>query len=290
MNNMITIKANAKINLFLDILGKRDDGYHDIYSLMQSISLADIVSIKKTTQAGIRITSNIANIPVDDKNIAYRVADKFSKYTDIELAIDIHLDKHIPIEAGLAGGSADGAAVIRALDELYSTDLSDEQLINIGASIGCDIPFCIFGGTYKAQSKGELLTKLPDINPVKLVVIKPEFSVSTAWAYKQFAGMKLPKPDGEFATKQILSGNYENIYNVFESICSSEYPQIESIKSSCIDLGASSVMMSGSGSAFFAFSDDDSVLATIKDHFLARNNFATICETVPYGMEFVVES
>lgn len=289
MNNMVTIKANAKINLFLDILGKRNDGYHDIFSIMQSISLADTVSVQKTNKSGIQITSNIENIPLDEKNIAYKVADRFSELTGKELKINIHLEKQIPAEAGLAGGSADGAAVIRALDVLYGTGLSDEQLINIGASVGCDIPFCLFGGTYKAENKGELLTKLADIKPLKIAIVKPTFSVSTAWAYKQFAGMDIVKPDSDGATREILSGNYDYIYNVFESICRTEYPQIDAIKNKCQELGASSVMMSGSGSAFFILSEDDDVLEKIRDYFLSQNNFAVICETVPSGLEFLVE-
>ncbi|HAR62360.1 MAG: 4-(cytidine 5'-diphospho)-2-C-methyl-D-erythritol kinase [Candidatus Margulisiibacteriota bacterium] len=287
MYNYILLKAYAKINLFLEIIKKRDDGFHDIFTIMQSVSLADRIGLTKNDDQYISIKSNNILIPLDESNIAFKAAKAFYSYTGIKGGIEIYLEKNIPTEAGMAGGSADGAAVIVGLSELYGISLSQNELIEIASTIGSDVPFCLFGGTYSAQGRGEVLQKMKDIEPFSMVIIKPLFSISTGWAYQQYAHYSTPPESADRIIDRIGNPLTRNasLYNVFEELCSGSYQEINSIKAECLTLGADAVMMTGSGSAFFALSKEKNILHKIAEYFDKKGYFATLCQTVPHGIE-----
>ncbi|WP_294911766.1 4-(cytidine 5'-diphospho)-2-C-methyl-D-erythritol kinase, partial [uncultured Eubacterium sp.] len=181
------VKAYAKINLLLDIVATRKDGYHDLFMIMQSVGIYDTVTVSKQKGRKITLSCNLDSIPVDEKNIAYKAAVAFfDAYKIKNTGIHIDIVKRIPHAAGLAGGSADGAAVIKALNEIYKTNLSDKELCKIGVKVGADVPFCITGGTLLSQGIGEVLTPVKPLRRCFIVLAKPDFGVNTGYAYKQF--------------------------------------------------------------------------------------------------------
>ena len=183
----VEVLAYAKINLMLDIIRRRTDGYHDLFMIMQSVGVADRVTVEREPGRKLRLTASIDDIPLDDKNIAWKAAALFFKTTGLRRpGLRIHLEKHIPHAAGLAGGSADGAAVLVALNRLMGTDLSTDQLCAMGVQIGADVPFCIVGGTCLAQGIGEVLSPLKPMPPCHIVLAKPDFGVNTGKAYGLF--------------------------------------------------------------------------------------------------------
>ena len=183
----IELRANAKINLFLDILAKLPNGYHSLFMGMQSVSLADTVTVQENGEGIIRLTCSEPALPTDSKNIAYRAAQAFLEEAGLSgRGVDIHIEKNIPFEAGLAGGSADGAGVIVGLDRLFGTDMGTQRLCDIGLNIGSDVPFCIAGGTMLSQHTGGILSHLPPLKSCFVVLAKPATGVSTARAYGDF--------------------------------------------------------------------------------------------------------
>ena len=253
--NEITLNAYAKINLTLDILSRKEDGYHTISSVMQSISLRDKVSVKRADK--LSISCNRTDIPCDERNIAHKVATAFFEYTKIKSGAEIHIEKHIPSQAGLGGGSADGAAVLVALNKLYNTNLSQGALSVIGTSVGADIPFCLKGSTLLAEGIGEMLSPIPQLPDCYIVIAKPNFGIDTKGAYKAFDELKT-KPD--YATPEFiksLGGKIcsiaPKVNNMFEECIKN--PDIEAIKVKLLSLGALGCAMSGSGSAVFSIFD-----------------------------------
>lgn len=253
----MTFKATApaKINLTLDILGKRPDGYHDVAMLMQSVSLADTVELTLTDTEEISITCSDLSIPCDSRNIVYKVADAFFKSTGIKnTGIAIHIEKVIPCEAGLAGGSADGAAALRLLNIAFDAHLNDKELCEIGAKAGADIPFCIVGGTKLALGTGTTLHKVRSMPKCHIVIVKPEISVSTKEAYAladNRTGVRIKYTD--YCKQMLYSGDLSGIcstlHNDFEEVLNlAEINEVKSIMYKCKALGAA---MSGSGSAVF---------------------------------------
>ncbi len=254
----MTFKATApaKINLTLDILSKRPDGYHDVAMLMQSVSLADTVELTLTDTEDIVISCSDSAIPCDSRNIVYKVADAFFKVTGIKNSgISIYIEKVIPCEAGLAGGSADGAAALRLLNIAFDAHLSDKELCEIGAKVGADIPFCIVGGTRLATDTGTTLHKVRSMPKCFIVIVKPEISVSTKEAYAladNRKGLKIKYTD--YCKQMLYSGDLSGIcstlHNDFEEVLNLDViNEIKSIMYKCKALGAA---MSGSGSAVFA--------------------------------------
>ena len=193
--NMIKIKANAKINLFLDITGRRDDGYHELDSVMMSVGIADILTFEKTDAVGIEIVCDKEGFPLDDSNIIYKAAKAlFDKYLPGSNAgLRVTVDKNIPSQAGMGGGSADGAAALVAVNTLFELGLSENELIDIGAAIGADVPFCLKGGCCFCQGIGEKLSDTGFDTPLPMIVIKPDTAVSTPAAYKAYDGLALPE-------------------------------------------------------------------------------------------------
>lgn len=258
----ITLRAYAKINLMLDILSRLENGYHDLFMIMQSVSLYDTVSVEKTAGNSISITCNIPSIPTDEKNIAYKAAKAFFDYTGIESGIAIDIKKNIPHAAGLAGGSTDGSAVIMALDKLFSTNLKEKDIIAIGSKVGADVPFCALGGTMLAQYTGTVLSYLPDLDLPYIIITKPHQDVSTAEAYAAFdSAERVRHLDKNGMLQAVISGDYDKIYdkvdNVFEQFI--DVTERVIIKDIMRKHGAKCACMSGSGpSVFGIFADKDS--------------------------------
>lgn len=254
----LKVLAPAKINLSLDIVSKRPDGYHDVAMVMQAVSLYDEVSVSydnDSADSDIKITCNVPDIPTDASNIVYKAALAFFDYTKLgQKGLSININKRIPSQAGLAGGSTDGAAVILALNRLFDTRLTADMMCEIGARVGADVPFCISGGTQYASSTGTTLSKLPNMPNCSILICKPDVSVSTAKAYA-LADAKPPKgflyTDEVIAmiTRRNLRGLCSSLYNEFETVL--DLPQIISIKASMLRCGALGTSMSGSGSAVY---------------------------------------
>ena len=251
MNSKVTVKAYAKINLMLDINYKRTDNYHDLFMIMQSVGVFDTVSVEKIKGRDILITCNIDDIPLDEKNIAHKAASAFFKANRIrKTGIHIDITKRIPHAAGLAGGSADGAAVLVALNELYETGLSEDELCNIGVKIGADVPFCIKGGTLLSQGIGEVLSKVKPLRKCFIVLAKPDCSVNTGAAYAQFDEYgKTHYPNQLEMLKAIQNRDLNEISsrleNVFEQFIEVENRYV--IKDVMRKNGALGACMSGSG-------------------------------------------
>lgn len=261
----ITYKAAAKINLMLDILSRLENGYHSLFMIMQSVDLFDIVTVKKTTSGGITLSGSEENIPYDETNIAYKAAKAFFDKTEIEDAnISIHIEKAIPFAAGLAGGSADGAAVIAALNDIYNTNLTEKELCAIGVKVGADVPFCLTGGTRAAQNIGDVLSPLPDLKDCYIVLSKPNTGVSTASAFKEFDRLGVRHLDTPSMLYAAANGDFDGICskvgNVFEQLI--EVNDRVSIKSVMYKFGAKCACMSGSGPTVFGiFEEEDAANA-----------------------------
>ena len=256
-------KAYAKINLTLDVLSRREDGYHDLEMIMQSVSLYDSLAVRIGCGGDITATSNVKHIPNDERNIVVKASKAFVAATGNDCGgIHISVEKRIPSSAGLAGGSADGAAVLRLLNELSGMGLSDEALCEIGVSVGADIPFCLMGGTRIARAKGELMTEISPMPKCSIVISKPWKGMSTKAVFAEIDSHPILKhPDTEGMVSSIESGNLhgiaDSVYNVFEPVVSSEITDILAIKRIMRDQGALAAAMTGSGSAVFGIFDSE---------------------------------
>ena len=260
--------AYAKINLGLDILGKRNDGYHEVSMIMQTLDLKDTVTITEVKKPGIQIKTNIKGLSCKEDNLAYKAAKLLADHAKINPSISISLKKNIFLAAGLAGGSADAAAVLRGLNRLWDLKLSVKQLEKLGAKLGSDIPFCIEGGTMWAQGRGEKLTKLKDIPEQLVVLAKPkDLEVSTAWVYKNYNhGRVIKAPDIVQLKNSLAKGMHACIpymSNVLETVTIPGYPVLAEIKAKMLSAGAYFSLMSGSGPTIFAFCDDEAVAQKI---------------------------
>ena len=263
MNNTVTLKALAKINLGLDVLGKRENGYHDVRMVMQTIYLYDNVTMEKTEEAGIHLECNLFYLPVDDTNIAYKAAKLLMDEFDIKEGVRIVLDKHIPVAAGLAGGSANAAAVLVGMNRLFSLGLTQKDLMERGVSLGADVPYCVMRGTVLAEGIGEILTPLPPLPRCCVLIAKPGISVSTKTVYEKLDSQEItehPDIDGilEGLDRQDLLKVASSMGNVLENVTIGDYPIIEEIKDVMKDAGALNAMMSGSGPTVFGIFDDRS--------------------------------
>lgn len=258
----ITVRSAAKINLMLDVLEKLDNGYHSLWMIMQSLSLYDTVTVEITDDEKITITSDIEGVPLNEKNIAHKAARAFFENTNTaNPGIKIHIDKKIPMAAGLAGGSADGAAVLMALNELIGTKLSLRKLARIGLKVGADVPFCLQGGTMLAQDIGGILSDLPDLPQCFIVLAKPESGVSTAEAYSLCDSRENPRPlDRNGMLRAVLDGDLNRVShalaNVFEQVIN--VPERVPIKTVMRENHALGCCMSGSGPTVFGIFENES--------------------------------
>jgi len=254
------VKAYAKINISLDIVGKREDGYHLLRMIMQTINLYDLININKISN-GIELSCDKPYVPTDCKNIAYKAAQLFMDTYNIKSGISIEINKNIPVAAGLAGGSTDAAAVLRAMRSIFNIDADDKELIELGLKLGADVPYCIVGGTALCEGIGEQITTLELFKDKILVLVKPNFGVSTKEVYKNFDMEKVFKhPDTEALMEAMRKNDLEfvskNMKNLLENVTLKKYSILKNIKDLIIRDGALGAMMSGSGPSIFGFFDD----------------------------------
>ena len=255
-------KAWAKLNLTLDVLGKREDGYHDLKSVMQTVSLYDDITLYLETGEPWKLECGKEGIPCDERNLVWKAAklylDTIGKDPN---GLRMVIEKRIPSGAGMGGGSADAAAVLRALNRHYGEPLSIMELADLGARVGSDVPFCVVGGTVMCEGRGEILTRLPDMPKCIFVICKPEFSISTPVLYRQLDAVEDPlHPDNDAMEAAIRSGDLmgiaKHIRNAFEPVVSAEHKEIGHIKGICGVHGALAAQMTGSGSVVFAVMPD----------------------------------
>ena len=261
--------AFAKLNLTLDVLGKREDGYHDLQSVMQGISIRDDIEIDVGTGKPWKLLCSQEGIPTDERNLAWKAAKVFCDAAKKDPdGLEIRITKRIPSGAGMGGGSADAAAVLRALNRHYGAPFSILALAELGAQVGSDVPFCVLCGTAMAEGRGERLRKLPDMPDCIFVVVKPEFSVSTPELYKKIDEVAIAKrPDNKAMESALLAGDLlkvaHNLCNVFDPVVTQEHLELNYIKSIFHQYGAVGYQMTGSGSAVFAIVSEFEVAAVI---------------------------
>ena len=256
----LTLKAYAKINLALEVLGKRPDGYHEVAMIMQSVSLHDTL-ILSLQESDITLICDRPELPCDHSNLAYRAAELLRREFGVTQGVQIELTKRIPLAAGLAGGSTDAAAVLKGLNRLWGLALSPVELEQLAARLGSDVPFCLWGGTSLATGRGEMLTPLPDFTGHGVVLANPSLQVSTAWVYGNYrdaAGNRrrdisslrhsIEQPD--------FSAVADTLFNDLETVTVPAYPQVAEIQEQLLQAGAAGVLMSGSGPTVFALTPD----------------------------------
>ncbi len=255
------LSANAKINLTLDILRKREDGYHDLQMVMQAVTLADTLTVVPARGVEGQALSDLHFLPTGGKNLAQVAAAAFRQATGLGGEVDVSIQKHVPVCAGLAGGRADAAAVLSAMNRLTGAGLSPTELAKIGEQVGSDVPFCVLGGTALAESRGEVLTPLAPLPPCHIVICKPPFSISTPQLFGRVKVKKIvrrPDTAGVIAALEAgdLTGVARRMYNVFEDVLEPRrLSEINSIKAALIDCGALGASMSGSGPSVFGLFD-----------------------------------
>lgn len=268
----LQIPAYAKINLTLDVLGKRPDGYHELSMVMQSVSLADTVILRETAEQEFSLTTNLGFLPGTDKNIAAVAARVFAAHTGVSLeGLQIELQKRIPVCAGTAGGSSDGAAVLRGLNDWFSTGLSLEELARMGEEVGSDVPYCVLGCTALAQGRGEKLTRLPALPDCFIVLCKPAFPISTPELFHRIDEVKLHfHPDTPGVLQALeqgdLTGVSRRMFNVFEEVLPApRQAVIQEIKNTLLSHGALGACMSGTGPTVFGIFDQEAPARAVCD-------------------------
>ncbi|MDP4182973.1 MAG: 4-(cytidine 5'-diphospho)-2-C-methyl-D-erythritol kinase [Bacillota bacterium] len=262
----IQLKARAKVNLSLDVLRKREDGYHDLKMIMQTLELHDSVCLEKISN-GIEVDCNSRFIPEGEGNIAYKAAKLIMDEFSIKNGIKITIEKKIPVAAGLAGGSSNAAAVLNGMNNIFELGIQQDKLMALGKKIGADVPYCIRGGTMLAEGIGDILTDLEPLNGINIILVKPKIGVSTAYVYKNLNLESIyERPDTELIMEAIKAKNLEviahNMKNVLETVTKKKFSIIGEIKSKMINSGALGSMMSGSGPTVFGI---------FKDKFSAEN-------------------
>ncbi len=285
------VRARAKINLTLDVTGRREDGYHTVEMVMQSVALHDTVRVTVThgekKPRGIVLTCSLPFLPTDERNLAYRAAELFYKQTGVLLeTCEIHIEKRIPMAAGLAGGSADAAAVLRALNALHEAGLTDDELCEMGLKLGADVPFCLCGGTMLARGIGEELSALPEMPHCWVVLCKPPFAVPTKEVYQEIDSVDiLTHPDTKGMIAALEQGDYEGICgrlcNVMETVTAVKRRQIGEIKSFLTENGADGTLMSGSGPTVYGLFSDENRARTAEK--MLRRRFADTFLTEIYN-------
>ena len=279
----ISVEAHAKINLSLDVLKKREDGYHEVRMIMQTLKLCDEIRLQKLPEgAGIRLlpwegeegSERLRGIPMDEKNLMYRAAALLKEHCGLETGVELRLRKRIPAAAGLAGGSADAAAVLSGMNELFDLHLSLAELQKLGAALGADIPYCLLGGTALAEGIGERLTPLPPAPGCRVLLVKPEAGVSTKEVYEALRVSERPKeahPDIDGVLSALQGKNFKKLSarmgNILELVTEPMVPQIPKIKEAMKELGAMGALMSGSGPTVFGLFTDGALLSAAAEAF-----------------------
>ena len=263
----LTLQAHAKINLALEVLGKRPDGYHEVAMIMQSVSLHDTLRLS-LQETDITLICDRPELPCDNGNLAFRAADLLRREFDVARGVRIELTKRIPLAAGLAGGSTDAAAVLKGLNRLWRLALSPAELEQLAARLGSDVPFCLWGGTSLATGRGEVLAPLPDFAGHGVVLANPPLQVSTAWVYGNYR-----RPNGDSCRdihllrrsieQQDFLAVADTLFNDLETVTVPAYPQVADIKAQLLQAGATGVLMSGSGPTVFALTPDSGLAAEL---------------------------
>lgn len=283
----INLRAMAKINLSLDVTGTRPDGYHDLRMVMQSIRLADQISVSPIRAPGVRMKTNLHFLPADGSNLAARAAQLVMDECGVSGGVFIDLEKHIPVAAGLAGGSSDAAAVLVAMNILFDLGLSDEELRKLGVRLGADVPFCLMRGTALAEGIGEILTPLPPMPDCHILIAKPDIHVSTKTV---FGALKLTDdiahPDTDAQVAAVREGDLKKISslcgNVLATVTETEYPVISTLRQVMMRHGALTAMMSGSGPTVFGIFEDEKKAEAAKDELRRGRDAAFVSLTRPY--------
>jgi len=288
----VCVNAYAKINLHLEVLRKRVDGYHEIETIFHSLALHDDVEIIKRCDSGIRVSCCNARIPSDKRNLAYRAAELFCQQVPTTCGIDIKIEKRIPVAAGLAGGSANAAAVLQGMNKLFEAGLSLEDLKEIGLRLGADVPFCLTGGAAIGHGVGEILTTISPLGDVPILLVNPGLEISASSAY-QGLNLKLSRQlkDVRIIAKHVREGSLEGVsqslYNYLESSVFPSYPAVLALKNELDCLSESyGSLMSGSGATVFAIMHSD--MEAIKSFEKLESKFSTCIatRTSPYGLKF----
>lgn len=281
----ISINAMAKINLGLDVLRRRENGYHDVKMIMQTVNIYDTLDFVKLQDSKIVVKTDTMELPTDENNLIYKAAKLLFDKCGVKEGVEITLTKRIPIAAGMAGGSTDAAAALVGINTLFDLNLSMDDLKEIGVKIGADVPYCIEGGTALSEGIGEILTKLPDAPDCFVVVAKPEISVSTKYVYENLHANELKKhPDIDGMVEAIKEGNLDGVCkrmeNVLETVTETKYPVISELKQMLKEAGAENSLMSGSGPTVFAIFKEEElakkVLELVKNSGLAKQSFVTV--------------
>ena len=281
-----TFLAPAKINLTLDIMGKRKDGYHTVDMVMQAVSLYDGVVVEKNAQEGIVLSCNAPDIPCDNRNTAYKAAVLFQKTAQISGGVRICIDKHIPSQAGLAGGSSDAAAVLLAMNHLYGAPLSTGTLMQIGEQVGADVPFCLHGGTMLAKGIGTALFPLPPLPPCWIVLVKPDIGISTKEAYARCDSRGYAEnAHSGMLVKSLEKGSLpllsNCLYNAFEEVL--HLALIRQIKDDLYKCGALGACMSGSGPTVFGIFDQKEMAVSCTERLKKAYTLVLIVQPVSCG-------
>ena len=283
--NKIVINAMAKINLGLDVLRRRENGYHDVKMIMQTVDIYDTLEFEKREDSQIIIKVDAMELPTDENNLIYKATKLLFEKRDVKEGVEITLTKRIPIAAGMAGGSTDAAAALVGINRLFDLGFSMEELKEVGVKIGADVPYCIEGGTALSEGIGEILTKLPDAPDCFVVVAKPEISVSTKYVYENLHANELkyhPDIDGmvDSIRNQDLDGVCKRMENVLETVTEKKYPVISQLKQMLLEAGAENSLMSGSGPTVFAIFKEEAkakeALKKVEESGLAKQSFVTV--------------
>lgn len=289
--NKIQLKALGKINLGLDVLKRREDGYHEVKMIMQTVSLCDELELKKSWKEGIKVQTNLYYLPTNENNLVYKAAQLLMEEFDIRDGISIQLKKKIPVSAGMAGGSSDAAAVLWGMNQMYGLGLSCKDLMERGVKLGADVPYCILRGTALAEGIGERLTVLPPMPKCYLLIAKPGVNVSTKYVYENLHANDLkagqhPDVDAmiEALKEKDLAALSSRMGNVLETVTVSAYPVIDRIKKCMMSAGALGAMMSGSGPTVFGIFDNQEKARRAYRGMKGKRFVKQAYVTVPYNV------
>lgn len=282
MGQELVFKAYGKINLGLDVVRRLENGYHEVRMIMQSVKLADIVTMKQISEDKIVVRTDQENLPCDERNLAYKAAKLMKEKYSVQDGVEIFLEKHIPMAAGMAGGSADCAAVLKGMNELFGLGLALEDMQKTGVKLGADVPYCLMGGCALSEGIGEVLTALKAPPACTVLLAKPDIDVSTKYVYEHLKLDTLERhPDIDGMMQDIEEGNLEKLCgkleNVLESVTGKEYPVIREIEKIMKDAGAPAAVMSGSGPTVFGIFKGtkaaETAMAGIRERNLAKEVF-----------------
>ena len=277
-------KAYGKINLGLDVIGRREDGYHLVKMIMQTVALHDVVTLEKVSDGKISMTTNDATLPVDEDNLCIKAANLLKEEFGFLEGVKIHLEKNIPVAAGMAGGSTDAAAVLKGLNHMFQLGLDSEGLMKRGLRLGADIPYCIMGGTALSEGIGEELTGISPMPEVSLLIAKPPVNVSTGKVYGALDALtSYEHPDIDGMVKAIeekdISKICDKMGNVLADVTMPMVPEVKELRDTMLDYGATGAMMTGSGPTVFGFFEDETALEDCYDFLKKKNQCERLYKT-----------